>query len=184
VSIDNYNVRITIFRVHAGLRLREPRAVEQEAWAWKAKEGVDIRFPGPRNLWFSARCWRNSFSAGVPVYVSPAEAPICEMAGAQTADEIAFFIALSSNARRQAGSQLSVGEKCQAHTGETSISNPWYPSPVGAHPAGGKLFSLCMILWERVGMDSNRSLSALSPGIHNHSFLSGLLRSFFAGKHY
>jgi gamma-glutamyl hercynylcysteine S-oxide synthase len=186
-AIDNHNVTN-----HDYLRFMQAGGYEnkllwsEEAWAWKAKEGVEHPMFWGRegNLWM----YRTMFGEirlplEWPVYVSHAEATaFAKWLGRKLPSEAQFHRAAYGTPEGTKESSYPWGAVAPSATHGNFDFKSWDPSPVGAHPAGASAFGVHDLVGN--GWEWTRTEFAPFEGFTAMPFYPGYSANFFDGKHY
>ncbi len=186
-AIDTYNVTNHDFLRFVQAGGYKNRALwSDQAWAWKAKEGIEHPMFWRRegNLWI----YRSMFGEirlppEWPVYVSHAEATAyAKWLGRKLPTEAEFHRA--AYGAPEGGKERSYpwGEEApSASTGNFNFKS-WDPSPVGAHLSGGSAFGVHDLVGN--GWEWTRTEFAPFPGFTPMPFYPSYSANFFDGKHY
>jgi len=186
-AIDNYNVTNHDFLRFVQAGGYENRSLwSDEAWAWKAKEGVQHPMFWGRegNLWV----YRTMFGEirlplEWPVYVSHAEATAyAKWLGRKLPTEAQFHRAAYGTPDGALESSYPWGEEGPSPSKGNFHFKSWDPSPVGAHPAGASAFGVYDLVGN--GWEWTRTEFAPFPGFTPMAFYPGYSANFFDGKHY
>ena len=186
-AIDNYNVTNHDFLRFVQARGYENRSLwSDEAWAWKAKEGVQHPMFWGRegNLWV----YRTMFGEirlplEWPVYVSHAEATAyAKWLGRKLPTEAQFHRAAYGIPDGNRERSYPWGEEGPSASKGNFNFKSWDPSPVGAHPAGASAFGVHDLVGN--GWEWTRTEFAPFPGFTPMAFYPGYSANFFDGKHY
>jgi len=186
-AIEKYNVTN-----HDYLRFMQAGGYEnralwnEEAWAWKAKEGVEHPMFWRRdgNLWV----YRTMFGEirlpqEWPVYVSHAEASAyANWLGRKLPTEAQFHRAAFGTPEGKRDRSYPWGEEGPSVAKGNFNFKSWDPSPVGAHPAGASAFAVHDLVGN--GWEWTRTEFAAFPGFTSMPFYPGYSANFFDGKHY
>jgi len=186
-EIESYNVTN-----HDYLRFMQAGGYEnrslwsEEAWAWKAKEGVEHPMFWRRdgNLWI----YRTMFGEirlplEWPAYVSQAEATAyANWLGRKLPTEAQFHRAAYGTPDGSPERSYPWGEEGPSAAKGNFNFKAWDPSPVGAHPAGASAFGVHDLVGN--GWEWTRTEFAAFPGFTSMPFYPGYSASFFDGKHY
>jgi iron(II)-dependent oxidoreductase len=158
----------------------------EEAWAWKAKEGVEHPMFWRRegNLWI----YRTMFGEirlplEWPVYVSHAEATAyANWLGRKLPTEAQFHRAAYGTPDGKKERRYPWGEEAPSASRGNFDFRSWDPSPVGAHAAGASAFGVHDLVGN--GWEWTRTEFAPFPGFTPMPFYPGYSANFFDGKHY
>jgi iron(II)-dependent oxidoreductase len=158
----------------------------EEAWAWKAKEGVEHPMFWRRegNLWV----YRTMFGEirlplEWPVYVSHAEATAyANWLGRRLPTEAQFHRAAYGTPDGKKERRYPWGEEEPSVSRGSFDFRSWDPSPVGVHPAGASAFGVQDLVGN--GWEWTRTEFAPFPGFTPMPFYPGYSANFFDGKHY
>jgi len=158
----------------------------EEAWAWKAKEGIEHPMFWRRegNLWI----YRTMFGEirlplEWPVYVSHAEATsYANWLGRKLPTEAQFHRAAYGTPGDKRERRYPWGEEAPSATRGNFDFQAWDPLPVGAHPAGASAFGVHDLVGN--GWEWTRTTFAPFPGFTPMTFYPGYSANFFDGKHY
>jgi len=186
-AIDNYNVTNHDFlRFMQAGGYENPALWSDQAWAWKAKEGIEHPMFWRRegNLWiyrtmFGEICLPPEW----PVYVSHAEATaFAKWLGRKLPTEAEFHRA--AYGAPQGGKERSYpwGEEAPSASRGNFNFKSWDPSPVGAHIPGGSAFGVHDLVGN--GWEWTRTEFAPFPGFTPMPFYPNYSANFFDGKHY
>ena len=186
-AIDNHNVTN-----HEFLRFMQAGGYEnrslwsEEAWAWKAKEGVEHPMFWGRegNLWiYHTMFGEVRLPQEWPVYVSHAEATAyAKWLGRKLPTEAQFHRAAYGTPERGKERSYPWGEEAPSASRGNFDFKSWDPSPVGAHPAGASAFGVHDLVGN--GWEWTRTEFAPFPGFTPMPFYPGYSATFFDGKHY
>jgi gamma-glutamyl hercynylcysteine S-oxide synthase len=158
----------------------------QEAWDWKAKDGVTHPMFWRRegNIWM----YRTMFGEvrlpqEWPVYVSHAEASAyAKWLGRKLPTEAQFHRAAYGTPVDIAERSYPWGEEApNANRGNFDFKS-WDPAPVGSHSAGASAFGVHDLVGN--GWEWTRTEFAPFPGFATMPFYPGYSANFFDGKHY
>ena len=186
-AIDNYNVTNHDFLRFVQARGYENRSLwSDEAWAWKAKEGVQHPMFWGRegNLWV----YRTMFGEirlplEWPVYVSHAEATAyAKWLGRKLPTEAQFHRAAYGTPDGASERSYPWGEEGPSASKGNFNFKSWDPSPVGSHPAGASAFGVHDLVGN--GWEWTRTEFAPFRGFTPMPFYPGYSANFFDGKHY
>jgi gamma-glutamyl hercynylcysteine S-oxide synthase len=186
-AIDNHNVTNHDFLRFIQAGGYENRSLwSEEAWAWKAKEGVEHPMFWRRegNLWI----YRTMFGEirlpqEWPVYVSHAEATAyAKWLGRKLPTEAQFHRAAYGTPDGKKERRYPWGEEAPSATRGNFDFKTWDPAPVGLHPAGASAFGVHDLVGN--GWEWTRTEFAPFPGFTPMPFYSNYSANFFDGKHY
>jgi gamma-glutamyl hercynylcysteine S-oxide synthase len=186
-AIEKYNVTNHDFLRFIQAGGYENRALwSEEAWNWKAKEGIEHPMFWRRegNLWI----YRTMFGEirlpqEWPVYASHAEATAyAKWLGRKLPTEAQFHRAAYGTPDGTKERSYPWGEEGPGATKGNFDFRLWDPSPVGAHPAGGSAFGVHDLVGN--GWEWTRTEFSSFPGFTSMPFYPGYSANFFDGKHY
>ena len=186
-AIDNYNVtnRDFMLFVDAG-GYSAPSLWDEEAWAWKKKEGVQHPAFWRRagNLWLQRTMFGEiRLPMDWPVYVSHAEATAyAKWLGRKLPTEEQFHRAAYGTSDSEVERNYPWGEEApEARYGNFDFAH-WDPSPVGSYPRGASALGVQDVVgngWEWTSTEFKPF-----PGFAAMPFYPGYSANFFDGKHY
>ena len=186
-AIDNHNVTNHDFLRFMQAGGYETRSLwSDEAWAWKAKEGVEHPMFWRRegNLWiYHTMFGEIRLPQEWPVYVSHAEATAyAKWLGRKLPTEAQFHRAAYGTPDGGRERRYPWGEEAPSAFRGNFDFKSWDPSPVGAYPAGASAFGVQDLVGN--GWEWTRTTFVPFAGFAPMPFYPNYSANFFDGKHY
>jgi gamma-glutamyl hercynylcysteine S-oxide synthase len=186
-AIENYNVtnREYLRFIQAG-GYESRNLWSEEGWAWRTQEEIKhpIYWKCEGNLWV----YRTMFGEvrlpmEWPVYVSQVEASAyAKWLGRKLPTEAQFHRAAYGTPGSRRERSYPWGEDFPTSDHGNFDFRSWYPSEVGAHPAGASAFGVQDLVGN--GWEWTRSTFEAFPGYGSLPFYPQYSAKFFDGKHF